>query len=217
MEFNINEKSVRQMAQRLRGASTPGTLTYCQGLDMASRALGYADWNTLRALLLKAEGCRVKLAKPVLFIAQAYSPTGVFDGVSWVQMYLTEAFVHQLVQAEAMFRGTVEKGSFPHALSDPDEAWRHAQGTPVKTREVVFSDHWWALTGVAQGRAADAMEMYPADTAAMVRALTSRGDVESSLSTFHWHKGCLLHTCAEDMHEFIQTLDEVETFELLTA
>lgn len=118
MEINLNETTVRAMANRLRThlqASASIECSLSMSLESTAKMLGHKNWDTLIGILRKEEtpaaevarrlkdwatfGWREKppvVGKPFVLMWEAFACSEWGDGPSWAKIEVTQEFVNEL-------------------------------------------------------------------------------------------------------------------------
>jgi len=211
MDIKINEKTVRTMAEKLRGAAG---LSQSKSYETLAQILGFKNWDTLSGVLKNkgrgdaephASASGVALKGPVELFMACHSPDEYASAPDYGKAELTQELIERIARMRKICidNNLSECRSWRYidwGGTDPDldAAWN------MELNEVVVtsSDVWF----VAVPKHAP----YHVETRAMsidqlFRALSSR---QAPCEYLVWHKGCLVYEPGQDLQYFIQMLED---------
>lgn len=165
MEINLNETTVRAMANRLRAhlkASASVECSLSQSLESTAKMLGHKNWDTLIGILRKEEapseelerrrrewaafGWREKaptVAKPFVFMWEAFACSEWGDGPQWARVEVTQELVNNIhrLQTECL-----EKALTRVEQSYVCEEWDNTEELRIRGDELVVDRHSFWLS-----------------------------------------------------------------------
>lgn len=198
MEFNLNEKKVRQMAGRMRKVFGNDTLGHSKALEAVAQTLGYPNWDTLSGLLKNADRSRFKLDKPVTIYVNAFSCDEFGDGPSWAKLTLTQAFIDTVLELQALCN---TKDLDQTTKSWAVDAWGSREDLNLRDEDLAVGKHSWWIR--ARPKHADYdCETRMLDISWLLEALSKR----VSTDFLAWKKDVLLYDSAGNITGMLDEL-----------
>ena len=105
MDIQLNDKTVRAMAERLRSAIGGEQLPQGKALEALSLVFGYKNWDTLSGMLKREAQPKFRLAVPVELYVGAFSTDEFGSAPRWAQVTLDQAFIDKVLAMQALCVG----------------------------------------------------------------------------------------------------------------
>lgn len=171
MDFHLNERNVRAMADRLRRTVGAEKIGVGKSLEAVSHMLGHPNWDTLCGLLRREvrDQPRVVVQAPQTLYVEAFSCDEWADGPSWAKVELDQSFVDAVLELQAL---CLEKGLDQVSRSWHVPQWGDRHNLRLRGEELhVSASSWW-------------ISAYPkyGDYGCETRQMTIQGMTEAVLS-----------------------------------
>ncbi|MBC8737015.1 hypothetical protein F6X40_09360 [Paraburkholderia sp. UCT31] len=147
MQVEVNVQVVKEMARRLRAAQPAAELSIAQSLELAAKAFGHPNWDTLSGMLRRevvAKPRQWKLKKPQTLFIDVRSDTEFGAAPSWVKVEVDQSFVDEVLD----MHHRCNELSLDHCARDFDEPVQWG-GEDVEALNIqyprLFADkyRWW--------------------------------------------------------------------------
>lgn len=208
MNIEITKKSAREMAKRLQSLTAAAALTHSQSLEILSQVLGYRNWDTLSAAMVKAEPtlATFKLEKPVVLYLAAFSCDEYGSGPSWTKVVLSQAFMDELLRAQ---RRVQELDLSMLELNVAPDDWSTERssslGAVLNLREECLRVGETAFWFRATPKHCDyAVESRMLEIETLVNALSRKNEGKYLV----WYKDVLVYDAAGDTDQLVDMLIE---------
>jgi hypothetical protein len=140
MKIEVNEKTFRGMASRLREESNE-ELKNCESFEKLSRILGFKNWDTLSGLLKRGQQVALTLERPLTLYVEAFACDEYGESPTWAKLTINQEFVDALLRLQG-----VCKSNNLHMVSEywPVDAWQDDDNYRMRGETLEVTDgNWW--------------------------------------------------------------------------
>ena len=200
MDITLNEKSVRQMAARIRKALGGNeALSHSKALETVAQSFGYPNWDTLSGMLKKEARTQFKLDKPVKLFIDAFVCDEWGSGPSWACVEVDQKFIDMLLDMQHVCKTK----NMEDVSRDASPMWEGEDEHRMENDQLIVGHHRWWLR--ANSRHCDyAVETRSIDVEWLLDALSTG----ASNDFLHWRKDVLLYDPSGNSSGFVDMLIE---------
>lgn len=141
MEFQLNEKKVRDMAGRMRKVFGNDTLSYAKALETMAQTLGYPNWDTLSGMLKRESARQFKLDTPTTLYVSAFACDEWGESPAWAKVTLDQPLIDAVLSMQQL---CIADGLDETSRSWGVEAWGRGAELLLRGEKLTVTAHsWW--------------------------------------------------------------------------